>query len=176
MEKKKRDKKKTATVKRSGAGAKSAAGSAARSPVAAGSVSTYLRSLPEDRRKIVSTLRKLILKNLPAGYRETMGWGMISYGIPLSTYPDTYNGQPLCYLALASQKTHIAIYAMGLYGDNEKERRFRNDFKKAGKKLDMGKSCIRFKTLDDLPLDVIEKLVSGTSVKGFIGLYERSRK
>ncbi len=140
------------------------------------SVSAYLRSLPEDRRKTVSTLRKLILKNLPAGYRETMGWGMICYAIPLSTYPDTYNGQPLCYLALASQKNHLALYAMGLYGDSGKERRFRDDFKKAGKKLDMGKSCIRFKTLDDLPLDVIEKLVAGTSVQEFIGIYEQSRK
>ncbi len=140
------------------------------------SVSAYLRSLPGDRRKTVSTLRKLILKNLPAGYHEMMGWGMISYGIPLSTYPDTYNGEPLCYLALASQKDHFAIYAMCLYGDTAKERRFREDFRKAGKKLDMGKSCIRFRTLDDLPLDVIENLVAGTSVREFIRIYEQSRK
>ncbi len=101
---------------------------------------------------------------------------MICYGIPLSTYPDTYNGQPLCYMALASQKNHFALYAMSLYSDKEKERRFREEFIKAGKKLDMGKSCIRFKKLEDLPLEVIGKLVAGTSVKEFVAAYERSRK
>lgn len=139
-------------------------------------MAAYLRALPEERREIISKLRKLILKNLPTGYKETMGWGMICYAIPLSTYPDTYNGQPLCYLALASQKNHLAIYAMCLDANSKKERRFREDFTKAGKKLNMGKSCIRFKTLNDLPLGVIKKLVAGTSVKEFIGIYEESRK
>lgn len=144
--------------------------------VRAATVAGYLRALPPDRREIISKLRTLILKNLPTGYKETMGWGMICYGIPLSTYPVTYNGQPLCYLALASQKHHLAIYAMSLYPKSGKERRFREDFSNAGKTLDMGKSCIRFKTLADLPLGVIRKLVAGTSVKEFIGIYERSRR
>ena len=139
-------------------------------------VADYLRSLPDDRRKIISTLRTLVRKNLPKGCREMVGWGMICYGIPLSTYPDTYNGRPLCYLALASQKNRCAIYAMCIYSDKQTERRFRADFKKAGKKLDMGKSCIRFKKLDDLPLDVIRKLVAGTSAKEYIATYERLRK
>ena len=139
-------------------------------------VAEYLVGLPEERREIISKLRELIRKNLPRGFKETIGWGMICYGIPLSTYPDTYNGQPLCYLALASQKNHLALYAMCLYSDKEKERRFREDFKKAGKKLDMGKSCIRFKKLQDLPLDVIAGLVAGTTVKQFIAAYEKSRK
>ena len=136
----------------------------------------YLASLPAGRREIVSKLRALIRKRLPKGYKETTDWGMICYGVPLSTYPDTYNGRPLCYLALASRKNHLALYVMSLYSDKAKERKFREDFKKAGKKLDMGKSCIRFKKLEDLPLDVIAKLVAGTSVKEFIAIYERARK
>ncbi len=136
----------------------------------------YIASLPAGRREIVSKLRTLIRKNLPKGFKEMTGWGMICYGVPLSTYPDTYNGQPLCYLAIASQKNHLALYAMSVYADKEDERKFREDFKKAGKKLDMGKSCIRFKSLDDLPLDVIGKLVAGTSMKEFIARVERRRK
>ncbi|HLF14380.1 MAG TPA: DUF1801 domain-containing protein [Bacteroidota bacterium] len=138
-------------------------------------VAEYLASLSEERLEIVLKLRRLILKHLPKGFKESTGWGMICYGIPLSTYPDTYNGQPLCYLALASQKNHLALYAMCLYSDKERERRFRNEFKKAGKKLDMGKSCIRFRKLDDLPLDVIAHLIAGTTVKEFVAMYEKSR-
>lgn len=139
-------------------------------------VEAYLAGLPGDRRDAIAALRKLIVKNLPKGYSETTGYGMICYGVPLETYPDTYNGKPLCYLALASQKNHLALYAMALYSDREKERWFREEFRKAGKKLDMGKSCIRFKSLDDLPLPVIGKMVAGTSVKEFIATYEKIKK
>jgi hypothetical protein len=136
----------------------------------------YIAGLPDDRREIISALRKLILKNLPKGYRESVAWGMLSYCVPLSTYPDTYNGQPLAYLALASQKNHSALYAMSLYMDKEKLEWFRGEFRKAGKKLDMGKSCIRFRTLDDLPLGAVEQLVAGTTVKEFIAIYEKARR
>src|SRR6185436_16728656 len=91
-------------------------------------VDAYLDTLPGDRREIVSKLRSIILKNLPKGYSECFNWGMICYAIPLSKYPDTYNGKPLGYLALASQKNHLALYAMNLYSDKEKERWFREEF------------------------------------------------
>ncbi len=108
-------------------------------------VAGYLEELPPDRREVVSGLRKIILKHLPRGYREAMNWGMISCEIPLEDYPNTYNGQPLGYLALAAQKNHFSLYMMGVYQDPEQEARLKEGFRKAGKKPDMGKSCLRFK-------------------------------
>jgi len=139
-------------------------------------VAEYLKSLPEDHRKGISTLRKLILKNLPKGYREAMNWGAIVYEVPLSVYPVTYNGQPLGYVGLASQKNYMVFYAMNLYADKGTEKWFRDSFKSAGKKLDMGKCCVRFKTLEDLDLRTIGKLVAKTPMKDYIRHYELSRK
>jgi hypothetical protein len=96
--------------------------------------------------------------------------------VPLSTYPDTYNGQPLCYAALAAQKNYCALYLMNVYGDSATAKAFRDGFKRAGKKLDMGKSCVRFKTAEDLPLDVIGKTIAATPVKAFIEKHEKARK
>jgi len=135
----------------------------------------YLAALPEDRRRSISAVRAVIRKNLPKGYRESMGFGMICYGIPLEDYPDTYNGQPLCYAALAAQKNYCALYLMGAYGDAGETARLASEFKKAGKKLDMGKSCVRFKTPDDLPLDAIGRVIAGTAPKAFIARYEAAR-
>ena len=142
----------------------------------AATVPDYLAGLPADRRKAISAVRSVIRKNLPKGYKETMGFGMICYSVPLSRYPDTYNGQPLCYAALAAQKQYNAVYLMNVYGDAAEARAFKAAFKKAGKKLDMGKSCVRFKTADDLPLDVIGKTIAATPVKAFIEQYEKARK
>lgn len=139
-------------------------------------VASYLKGLPVQRRRIVEAVRKVILKNLPHGYRETTNWGMISYEIPLETYPDTYNKQPISYLALAAQKHHYGLYAMNVYCEPGRADWLKDQFRKKGKKLDMGKSCIRFREIDDLPLDVIAKLVSATSVKQFIKIYEASRR
>jgi uncharacterized protein YdhG (YjbR/CyaY superfamily) len=139
-------------------------------------VAGYLAELPADRRKTISTVRAVVRKHLPQGYKESIGYGMICYAVPLSTYPDTYNGQPLCYAALAAQKNYCAIYLMNVYGDAATAKAFREGFRQAGKKLDMGKSCVRFKTADDLPLDVIGRTIAATSMKDFIGQYERSRK
>ncbi|HEX7182659.1 MAG TPA: DUF1801 domain-containing protein [Thermoanaerobaculia bacterium] len=139
-------------------------------------VDGYLEELPEDRREVVSAVRQVILRNLPAGYRESMNWGMISYEIPLERYPETYNGQPLGYAALAAQKSHYALYLTCVYQDPEQESRLREEFRKAGKKLDMGKSCLRFKKLDDLPLDVIGKVIASNPPEAFIASYEASRK
>lgn len=139
-------------------------------------VANYLAELPADRRKTISTVRAVVRKNLPKGYRESIGYGMICYTVPLSTYPDTYNGQPLCYAALAAQKNSCSLYLMNVYGDAATAKAFREGFRQAGKKLDMGKSCVRFKTAADLPLDVIGRTIAATPMKDFIGRYERSRK
>ena len=139
-------------------------------------VAKYLKELSADRRKTIVTVRDMIRKHLPSGYEETMNWGMICYEIPLSTYPDTYNKQPLMYAALASQKNYSAVYLMCVYSDPKREKQLRDAFAKAGKKLDMGKSCIRFKTVEDLPLPAIGKIIASTTPKTYIKAYEESRK
>jgi hypothetical protein len=138
-------------------------------------VRQYLDALPSDRRAIVTRVRKLIRDHLPAGFQEGMQYGMISYYVPLSRFPDTYNGQPLAIISLAAQKNHLSLYLMGLYGDADGERRFAQAFHDAGKKLDMGKSCLRFKRFDDLAQDALEQLIAGTSVEQFIARYRDSR-
>ena len=138
----------------------------------------YLDELPEERRKAISKVRSVIRKHLPKGYKETMQYGMISYVVPLSRYPDGYlkrKDEPLPYISLASQKNHMAVYFGNLYSEKELLRWFENAYEKAGKKLDMGKSCVRFKKLENLPLDVIGKAVAATSVDDFISMYEDSR-
>lgn len=140
----------------------------------AATVEEYLAELPEDRRAVVSAVREVVLRNLPAGYRESMSYGMIGYGIPLERYPDTYNGQPLAYAALAAQKNYYSLYLMNVYAE-EGERALRNAFAAAGKKLDMGKSCIRFRRLDDLPLEVIGRIIAATPPEAYIAHYEASR-
>jgi hypothetical protein len=139
-------------------------------------VKQYLAELPPERREIISKVRKTILENLPRGYSETMNWGMISYEIPLKDYPDTYNNQPLSYLALAAQKNNYSLYMMGVYQDSKQETKLKKGFKKAGKKLDMGKSCVRFRKLEDIPLDVIGELIASTPPEAMIERYEKSRK
>ena len=139
----------------------------------AGSVSDYLKDLSPDRRDSITTVRNLILENLPQGYVETMQYGMISYVIPLERYPNTYNKKPLTLASLASQKNYMALYLMNVYGDGEEE--FKKNYIATGKKLDMGKSCVRFKSLDDLPLTLIGKTITRTSVAQFIERYEKSR-
>jgi Domain of unknown function (DU1801) len=142
---------------------------------AATNVDQYLAELPEERRGVMTAVRKLIRKNLPKGYSESMEWGMICYGIPLEEYPDTYNGQPLAYIALAAQKNSLSLYMMGVYGSAAKDAELRAAFEAAGKKLDMGKSCIRFKSLDDLELNAIAKAIASTPPKKYIELYEAAR-
>jgi hypothetical protein len=139
-------------------------------------VEGYLDELPEERRAVVSAVRDVVRENLPAGYQETMSWGMISYEVPRERYPDTYNGQPLAFAALAAQKNHYALYLNCVYQDSEREGRLREEFQQAGKKLDMGKSCVRFKKLDDLPLDVIGRVIASTPPEEFIAGYEASRR
>src|SRR5471030_1138967 len=103
----------------------------------------YLAGVPAERRATLKKVRALVKTHLPKGYRETVRQRMILYEVPLTVYPDTYNGEPLCYVALASQKNYISLYVMAAYGSSTQARRLQDGFRAAGKKLDMGKSCIR---------------------------------
>jgi hypothetical protein len=143
---------------------------------AAQTVKGYLDELPRVRRAVIAKVRDMIRRNLPAGYEEAMGYGMITYSIPLSRYPETYNGQPLMYVALAAQKNNYAVYLTGSYGDPTRAAKLKAGFKAAGKKLDAGKSCIRFKKLEDLPLDVIGEAIADIPADELIARYEKSRK
>src|SRR3954454_14082158 len=128
----------------------------------AATVAEYLDSLPAERKASLEVVRKVILENLPAGYQEGIQYGLISYFIPLERYPVTYNKQPLSCVALASQKNHMALYLMCVYGSPDVRARFETEYQQSGKRLDMGKSCLRFKRADDLPLDLIGKTVAAT--------------
>ena len=139
------------------------------------SVEEYLAALPEDRREAITAIREVILKNLPKGYEEGMQWGMPSYFVPLSAYPGGYNcqpDQPLPFVGFASQKNHMVFYGFCIYMDEELKNRFVADWKKTGKKLDMGKSCVRFKKLEDVPLKVIGDAVKRVPMKKYIKQYE----
>lgn len=131
-------------------------------------ITGYLAGLPEDRRKALKAVRAVVNSRLPKGYKETFAWGMITWSVPLEVYPDTYNGKPLCFAALASQKNHMALYLMCTYMDGPLQKKLVSGFKAAGKKLDMGKACIRFKKLDDLPLDVIGEIAGAVPMKAFV--------
>lgn len=139
-------------------------------------VAAYLRSLSLERRADMQAVRKVILQKLPKGYQETIQFGMISYVIPLAKYPNTYNGQALGIFALASQKSYMALYLMSVYADKKTNDWFVREYEASGKKLDMGKSCVRFRKASDLPLELIGKAIARTSVEAFIALYERSRR
>ena len=138
-------------------------------------VDAYLAELDPDRRDAMSEVRNIILDRLPEGYQEAMQHGMISYVIPLETYPKTYNKQPLQFAALASQKNYMSLYLMNVYGDEDTERWFVDEYKKSGKRLDMGKSCVRFKKLDDLPIELIGDAIARTPMATFLERYEALR-
>jgi hypothetical protein len=142
---------------------------------AAASVEDYLESLPEGRRTTVSTVRDVVNDHLPDGYREAMAYGMIGWGIPLEDYPDTYNGQPLAIAGLASQKNHLSLYLMGCYTEGPEEELLHTEYAARGLRLDMGKSCLRFKRLEDLPLDVIGQVVGMVPPDELIRRHEAAR-
>ena len=135
-------------------------------------VSEYLRGLDPERRKILSAVRKVVNDNLPEGYVEGVAYGMIAWAIPLSTFPGTYNGQPLCCAALAANKNYNSLHLMGAaYGSKQKDF-LREEFQKRGKKFDMGQGCLRFRNLDDLPLDAIGRVIQRTPAKALIAMHE----
>jgi uncharacterized protein YdhG (YjbR/CyaY superfamily) len=141
----------------------------------ASTVAQYLSELPTDRREAVEAVRQTILDNLPPGYEEVMNWGMITYQVPLETYPDTYNGKPLMYAALASQKNHMAVYLTGIYMDDEARQEFEQAYRATGKRYDVGKSCVRFRKLDDLPLALIGESIALLGVEEFVARVEKVR-
>ena len=143
-------------------------------------VESYLNDLSEERKDVINQLRKVILKNLPKGFAEGMGYGMIGYFVPHSIYPNGYHcdpKQPLPFLSMASQKNFIALYHMGIYMNPTLMDWFTAEYAKRVKgKLDMGKSCIRFKKMDAIPFDLIGELVSKMSVDEWIACYEKALK
>jgi hypothetical protein len=136
----------------------------------------YLDELPADRAAFVSRLRDLVNANLPGGYVERMNWGMISWEVPSELYPDTYNGQPLVYAGLAAQKNHTALYLNCVHASEERTERMRAAWAAAGKKLDMGKSCLRFKRPEDVAEQVLAEAIRSVPVDRFIAEYEAGRR
>lgn len=141
----------------------------------AATVEEYLEQLDDDDRAVVEEVRRTILARLPEGYVEVMRWGMITYEVPLERSGPTYNGKPLMYAALARQARHFAVYLTGPWTDPEGALEdFRAAYRATGRPLDMGKSCVRFRRLDDLPLDVVGDEVARVSVDDLVGIVERA--
>lgn len=140
----------------------------------------YIAELPDDRKKAMAELRKAIKKNIPKGFKETMGYGMMGYCVPHSIYPDGYHcnpSDPLPFMGIASQKNFIAVYHMGVYSDPKLLKWFTDEYKKrVTTKLDMGKSCIRFKKPENIPFDLIGELASKMTVDDWISKYEEVLK
>ena len=141
----------------------------------AATVADYLAELPVDRRAEIERVRDLINEAIPDGYREGIGYGMIGWVVPLERFSDTYNGQPLAYAGLAAQKNYNSLYLTCVYASKERTERLKAAFAAAGKKLDMGKICIRFKKADDLALDLIREEIASTKPDEFIKIYEEAR-
>lgn len=143
-------------------------------------VEQYIEELPEERKKVITGLRKQIKKNLPKGFRECMGYGMIGYVVPHSLYPDGYHcnpKDPLPFMNLASQKNFVAVYSMGIYSDPKLMKWFTDAYEKAGVgKLDMGKSCIRLKNMSKIPYELIGELASRITPEQWIAFYEKTYK
>jgi hypothetical protein len=140
-------------------------------------VDAYIASLSPERREMVTALRKVMRKNMPRGYQEAMQYGMMGYGVPHSLYPDGYLGRKdemISYAGIASQKNYVSVYLMNVYGDKKIEQWFKKAYAATGKKLDMGKSCIRFRKMEDIPFEVIGKAVSLTPVKKLIEQYKKA--
>lgn len=148
--------------------------------IEANSPNDYISKLPKDRQEVVSELRKVVLDNLPKGFSEEMSYGMIGYVVPHSIYPDGYHCDPklpLPFLSIASQKNFVAFYHMGIYSDEKLLDWFVKEYPNhSNYKLDMGKSCIRFKRMNDIPYELIGELVRRISVDNWIQTYETAIK
>ena len=148
--------------------------------IEAKTVDEYINKLPDDRKEAVSKIREIMKKNIPEGFEETISYGMIGYVVPHSLYPDGYHCEPelpLPFANLASQKNFIALYHSGIYADEKILNWFTSEYPKHCKtKLDMGKSCVRFKKMNDIPYDLIEDLMKKMTVQQWINLYEKNVK
>ena len=140
--------------------------------IPARTVDEYLAKLPPEQREVVSAIRQMMQRHMPKGYVEQTGYGMIGWVVPMETTGPTYNGQPLCYAGIAAQKRHYSIYLMGAYMDAGLTRRVQDAFAKAGQRLDMGKSCIRFTSLERIPLEALGPIVAAVPVKEFVTRYQ----
>jgi hypothetical protein len=150
--------------------------SAARTKVARPStVAAYLASLTPERRAVIEEARTFVRRHLSKGYAEYMNWGVINWGIPLEEFSDTYNGQPLCYVGLGAKKNYNSFYLMSAYDGSNGAKLLADAFKKAGKRLDMGKCCLHFKTLDDLELTSVAKLIAMSTPEDYIAYYKRTK-
>jgi hypothetical protein len=141
----------------------------------AATVEVYLAELPPERRAAIAAVRDVIIANLPEGYEESVQFGMIGYSVPLTRYPHTYNGKPLLYAALANQKQHMAVYLMDIYADPAAAAWFSEAYRATGRRMDTGKSCVRFRKLDDLPVGLIGEAIARTSIEEFIARQEALR-
>jgi hypothetical protein len=142
----------------------------------AATVAQFFAELPAERRPEAERVRKLVLENLPRGYEETVSKKMLVYQVPWERYSDTYNGHPLWYIALSNAKSYLSLHLMSVYGDPEQARRLEDGFRTAGKKCDMGKACVRFRSADDLPLDVIGELIASTPVDRWVEIAQTARR
>lgn len=138
-------------------------------------VDQWLASVPAERRDAIDAVRDAVNAHLPAGYEETVDWGMLAWVVPLATLPDTHNGRPLMLAALGAHTKRMTIYLMTVYGDPKIRKEFETAYRKSGKKLDMGGSCVHFKTLDDLPLDVVGNTIARVGLDRYVEHYQRSR-
>ena len=138
-------------------------------------VVAYLASLTPEQRAVIAEARALVHKHIAKGYAEFMNWGVINWGIPLEEFSKTYNGQPLCYVALGAKKNYNSFYLMGAHDGSNGAKLLADAFKKAGKRLDMGKCCLRFKDLDDLELTSLAKVIAMSTPQDYIAYYERTK-
>ncbi|HEV8265612.1 MAG TPA: DUF1801 domain-containing protein [Gemmatimonadales bacterium] len=139
-------------------------------------VEDYLAQLPEERRATIAAVRRYVQRHVPKGYEETMSAGMIAWVVPLARFPKTYNGQPLWYVALASEKSYCSLHLMRAYGDPKQTDMLKEAFARAGKTLDMGKACVHFQTIEDLELDAIGEVLASTTPDAYVAMYEKSRR
>jgi hypothetical protein len=145
-------------------------------------VAAYLNSLTPEKRAVIEEARAFVGKHLPKGYAEFVNWGVINWGIPLEEFPDTYNGQPLCYVGLGAHKSYNSLYLMGVYETTNgeytspfSEKLLVDAFRKAGKKLDMGKCCLHFQKLDDLELTSVAQVIAMSTPKQYLAYYKRAK-
>jgi len=145
-------------------------------------VAAYLASLTPEKRAVIEEARAFVLRHIPKGYAEFMNWGVINWGIPLDDFPDTHNGQPLSYVGLGAQKNYNSLYLMGTHDSSSgeytspfPEQLLVDAFKKAGKRLDMGKCCLHFKRLDDLELTSVATVIAMSTPKEYLAYYKRVR-
>ena len=146
------------------------------------SVAAYLDSLTPEKRAVIEEARAFVQRHIPKGYTEFMNWGVINWGIPLEQFSNTYNGQPLCYVGLGAQKNYNSLYLMGVYRSSSgqytspfSEKLLVDAFRKAGKRLDMGKCCLRFKMLDDLELTSVARVIAMSTPNEYIAYYKRMK-